>query len=110
MADNKQLQQASEATLDEVDALHGSSQALVERMMAIPELNAKFARSLFLNWVDVFTPRQGQPTHKQQEPFQKLIATSIHLDVGLLLAPLTLSRKLVEASVEASRTAMQREK
>jgi hypothetical protein len=77
MADNKQLQQAREAPWDMVDSFRGTSQTVVDSIMAIRELNRKFAQSLLLNWVEMLTPQRRQPTQKQQAPFQRLMSASI---------------------------------
>ena len=60
-----------------VDSFRGTSQTVVDSIMAIQELNSKFAQSLLLNWVEMLTPQRRQPTQKQQAPFQRLMSASI---------------------------------
>jgi hypothetical protein len=56
--------------------------------------------------MELLTLQWEQPTQKQQEAFQRLMATPMQPYLDFLQAPLTLSRKLVEASMAM----MQRER
>lgn len=101
MIDQHQSQQVPTVTEDTADPLRKTSQTVADSIMAIQELNVKLAQSLFLSWVELLTPQWGQPTQKQQDTSQRLMSTSMQPYLDLLLAPLTLSRKLVEASMTA---------
>jgi hypothetical protein len=104
MTDNTQFQ-----------SVHEASQAFADSIMAIQELNLRFAQNIFLSWMELLTQQTertrtmeqqwGQQTPKRQEAFQRLIPASMQLYMDFFLAPFTLSRKLVETSMPA----MQRE-
>jgi hypothetical protein len=82
-----------------ITSLRETNQTLVDSIMAIQALNVKLAQSLFLNWIEMLTPQRRQPSQKPHDPFQTLMSDSMQLYLGFLFAPLTLSRKLVEASI-----------
>jgi hypothetical protein len=130
MADNKQLLQIRKATWDVVNSLHETNQTAVESFITLQDHNLRFAQHTFQNWMDLLTHQtEGiqhvqqqweQQIQKQQGAFQKLMPPLMQISMDFLLAPFTLSRKLVEASmtatqrerepVEASMTATQRER
>jgi GNAT superfamily N-acetyltransferase len=60
-----------------VDSFYGTSQTVVDSLMAIRELNRKFVLSLLLIWLEMLTPQRRQPTQKQQAPFQRLMSAPI---------------------------------
>jgi|SRR5689334_15045324 hypothetical protein len=115
MTDNTQFQQVQEASWDVVNSYRETSQAFADRILAIQELNLRFAQNIFLSWMELLTQQTestgtmgqqwGQQTQKRQDAFQRLIPASMQLYMNFFLAPFTLSRKLVEASMPA----MQRE-
>jgi hypothetical protein len=82
-----------------VTSLPETNQTLVDSIMAIQALNVKLAQSLFLNWREMLTPQRRQPSQESQDPFQTLLSDSMQLYLGFFFAALTLSRKLVEASI-----------
>ena len=106
MTDNKQFQQVHEASWDLVNSFDETSQTVANSLVAVQDGYLKFTQSIFLTWMEMLTPQWGQPTQQQQETVQKLASTPMQPYLDFLLAPLTLSRKLVEASM----TAMQRER
>jgi hypothetical protein len=116
MTDNTQLQHVQEATWDLVDSLREANRTLVDSVMAIQDHNLRFAQNTCLSWMELLTHQREGVQHvqqqwepqisKQQGAFQKLVPTSMRIYIDFLLAPFTLSRKLVEASM----TATQRER
>ncbi len=130
MIDNKQFQQVREATWDMVDSLRETNQAMAESLVTLQDHNLRFAQNTFLSWMELLPYQRESVQHvqqqwglqipKQQGAFQRPLPTSMWVYIDFLLAPFTLSRKLVEASmtatqrerelVEASTTATQRER
>jgi hypothetical protein len=123
MADNKQLLQIRKATWDVVNSLRETNQAAVESLITLQDHNLRFAQNTFQSWMDLLTHQTESVQHVQQQweqQIQKLMPPSMRISMDFLLAPFTLSRKLVEASmtatqherepVEASMTATQRER
>jgi hypothetical protein len=116
MIDNKQFQQVREATWDMVDSLRETNQVVAESLVTLQDHNLRFAQNTFLSWMELLTyqtesvqhvqQQWGPQIQKQQGAFQKLMPTSMQIYTDFLLAPFTLSRKLVEASM----TAEQRER
>jgi hypothetical protein len=119
VTEHSQLQQVHKATGEMVTSLRETSQTIVDSILILQESNLKLARSLlstwFGSWMELLTPQTRstprlqpweQPIQKQQEAFQRLTATSMQLYLDFLVAPFTLSHKLVEASM----TEMQRER
>jgi hypothetical protein len=109
MAENTQYQHVHEASWDLVNSYRETSQAVANNILAIQELNLKFAQNVFLSWMELLTQQTEraltmgqqweQRTPKQQEALQKLIPASMQLYLDFFLAPLTFSHKLVEASM-----------
>jgi hypothetical protein len=130
MTDNKQFQQVQEATLNMVDSLHEANRTLADSVMTMQDHNLRFAQNTFLSWMELLTHQTesvqqfqqqwGPQIQQQQGAFQKLMPPSMQIYMDFLLAPFTLSRKLLEASmtatqrerepVEASMTATRRER
>lgn len=106
MIDQQLSQPGQTATVDTAASLQKSSQTVVDSLLAIQTLNMKLAHSFLLSWMELLTLPWGQPTQQQQAPFQRLMATPMQPYLDWMLAPLTLSRKLVETSM----TVMQRER
>jgi hypothetical protein len=77
----------------------------MDSLLAMQALHVQLTYSLLLNWVEVLMLPWGQPA-QQQATFQRLMATPMQSYLDLLLAPLTLSRRLVETSM----TVMQRKR
>ena len=105
MIDQQLSQPGQTATEDTAASLQKPSQTVVDSLLAIQTLNLKLAHSFLLSWMELLTLPWGQPT-QQQAPFQRLMATPMQSYLDWMLAPLTLSGKLVETSM----TAMQRER
>jgi hypothetical protein len=99
MADTKQFQQVQDTTGDLVNSYRETGQAVVDRLVTLQDRNLRFAQSIFLNWMELLMQPWGQQTREQQDVFQKLASTPMQLYLDFLLAPLTFSRKLVEASM-----------
>jgi hypothetical protein len=116
MTDNKQFQQVQEASWAEVKSLREINRTIADSVMTIQDHNLKFTQGLFLSWMELLTQQTESVQHllqqrepqiqKRQEAFQKLMPPSMQISMDFLLAPFTLSRKLVEASM----TATQRER
>ncbi len=116
MIDQKPFQQVQEATSDVVNALRKTSQAVADSVITMQNHHLRFAQNTFLSWMELLTHQTesiqhvqqqwGPQIQKQQDAFQKLMPPSMRIYMDFLLAPFTLSRKLVEASM----TAAQRER
>jgi hypothetical protein len=106
MTNKAQLQQAREATSDEVNSSLEAEQTVASSLITLQVAYLRLAQSLFLNWMELLTPLWWQPIHEQQDAFQRLMAAPMQPYLDFLLAPLTLSRKLVDASM----TTLQRER
>ena len=112
MVDNKQLQQVQEASWDVVNSLRETSQTVADNLVALQDHNLKFTQNIFLSWMDVLTHQAEstrrlqqqweQQTRAQQEAFQKLTSISSQIYMDFFLAPLSLSRRLVEATGTAA--------
>jgi hypothetical protein len=115
MTDNKQYQQVHEASWDVVNSFNETSQAVANSLVTIQERNLKFAQNLFLSWMELLTQQTesiqhvqrqwAQQTRIQQDAFQRLGPTSMQIYLDFLLAPLSFSRRLIDAT----ETAMQEE-
>ena len=129
MTVNEQFQHVQEATSDEVNSSSETTQTVADSLITLQDYYLRFAQSLFQTWREMLTlqtqsmPRVQtwqQSTRQQPEAFQRLTSSPLQLYRDFLLAPFTLSRKLVEASmtttqrerepVEASMIATQRER
>ncbi len=116
MIDNMQFQQVQEVTSEVVNSLRETSQAIVDNIITMQAYNLKFAQNTFLSWMELLTHQTASIQHvqqqwgpqiqKQQGAFQKGMPPAMRISMDFLLAPFTLSRKLVEASM----TAEQRER
>jgi len=109
MADNKQLQQVRETTWDVVNSLRETNQAVADSLVLLQDRNLKFVQSIFFSWMELLT-QQTESTRTMREQWvqqtQTLIPASMQLYMDFFLAPLTLSRKQLEAAM----TAMERER
>ena len=99
MIDQQLSQPGQTATEDTAASLQKPSQTVVDSLLAIQALNLELAHSFLLRWMELLTLPWGQPTQQQQAPFQRLMATPMPSYLDWMLAPLTLSRKLVETSM-----------
>ena len=115
MTVNEQFQHVVEATSDEVNSSSETTQTVADSLITLQDYYLRFAQSLFQAWIEMLTPQtQSMPrvqtwrqsTRQQPEAFQRLTASPLQLYQDFLLAPFTLSRKLVEASM----TTTQRER
>ena len=116
MIDNQQFQHVQEVTSDAVNSLRKTSQAVADSVITMQNHNLRFAQNTFLSWMEYLTRQTASIQHVQQQwgpqiqkrqgASQKLMPPSMRISMDFLLAPLTLSRKLVEASM----TAAQRER
>jgi argonaute-like protein implicated in RNA metabolism and viral defense len=111
MADNKQLQQVQEASWNVIDTFRETSQMVADSLVTLQDHNLKFAQNIFLSWMELFTQQTESMHHLQQQwtqqvqtqrdAFQKLASTSTQIYMDFLLAPFSLSRRLVDATEEA---------
>ena len=107
MADNKQLQQVHEASWNVIDTFRETSQIVADSLVTLQDHNLKLAQNIFLSWMDLFKQQTETMHHLQQrvqqvptqrDGFQKLASTSMQIYMDFLLAPFSLSRRLVDAS------------
>ncbi len=130
MTDNKQIQQVNQTTWDLVDSFREANRTIADSVLTMQDRNLRFAQNTFLSWIELLTQQTESMQHaqqqwgpqiqKQQGAFQRLMPPSMRTYLDFFLAPFTLSRKLVEASmtatqrkrepIEASMTATQRER
>jgi hypothetical protein len=110
MADTKQFQQIQDATWDLINSYRETSQAVVDSLITLQDHNLKLAQSIFLNWMELLMQSWRQQTREQQEAFQKLASTPRQFYMDFFLAPLTLSHKLVEASIPPMQRERERER
>ena len=110
MAENKRLQQVHEASWNVIETFRETSQMVADSLVTLQEHNLKFAQNIFLSWMDLFTQQTETMHHLQQrvqqvptqrDGFQKLASTSMQIYMDFLLAPFSLSRRLVEATQDA---------
>lgn len=110
MADNKQLQQVHEASWNVIDTFRETSQIVADSLVTLQDHNLKFVQNIFLSWMDLFKQQTETMHHLQQrvqqvprqrDAFQKLGSTSMQIYMDFLLAPFSLSRRLVEATQDA---------
>jgi hypothetical protein len=106
MIDQQQLQPGQVTTEDTAASPQKPSQTLMDSLLALQALQVKLAHSFLRNWMEMLMLPWGRPAQQQQATFQRLMTTPMQPHLDVLLAPLTLSRKLVEASM----TATQRER
>ncbi len=104
MAPNAQRQHVHEVPAEEVTSSLEAHETVASSLMTLQVAYLRWAGRLFLNWMEVLTPAWWQPAHKQPEAIHRLMRTPMQPSLDFLLAPLTLSRKLVETSL----TGMQR--
>jgi hypothetical protein len=111
MIDNTQFQNVQKATSDGVNSSHETSPTVADSLVTLQGCYLRFAQSIFQTWIEVLTPQaQSMPRvqsgeqliQKQQDAFWKLISPPMQLSLDFLLAPFTLSRKLVETSMIAT--------
>jgi hypothetical protein len=112
MTDSKQLQPVQEVTWDMVDSFREANRTLADSVMVMQDHNLRLTQGLFLSWMELLTHQRESVQHVQQQggtadpevarAFQKLMPTSMRIYIDFLLAPFTLSRKLVEASMSAT--------
>ncbi len=106
MANKAQLQQVPEALSEEISSSVEAEQTAVSSLITLQVAYLRLAQGLFLNWMELLTPLWWQPIQEQQDAFQRLMTAPMQPYLDFLLAPLTLSRKLVDASM----TTLQRER
>jgi hypothetical protein len=105
MIDQLQSQQEQTATEDIAVSLEKSSQTVVDSLFAIQELHLEVAQNLLLSWMELLILPLRQSA-RQPAMYRWLLGAPMQPYVDWMLAPLTLSRKLVETSM----TAMQGER
>lgn len=109
MADNnRQSQQVHDASWDLVNSFRETNQTVMDNLVNFQDRNAKFTQNIFLNWMELLTQQTESMQHvqqqwaqqfrKQQDAYQKLASASMQTYMDFLLAPLSFSRQLVEAT------------
>ncbi len=106
MTNKAELQQVREATAEEVTSSLEANETVASSLITLQVAYLRWAQSLLLNWMELLTPPWWQPTHKQPAAFHRLMRAPMQPYLDWMLAPLTLSRKLVETSM----TLMHRER
>ncbi len=93
-----------------IETLRETSQIVADSLVTLQDHNLKFAQNIFLSWMDLLTQQTETMHHLQQriqqvprqrDAFQKLGSTSMQIYIDFLLAPFSLSRRLVEATQDA---------
>jgi hypothetical protein len=108
MTDNKQLQQAHDASWEAIDSLRETSQTVADSLVAIQDRNLKFTQNIFLSWMELITGQTesiqhlqqqwGQQAQAQRDAFQKLASSSTQMYLDFLLAPFSYSRRLIDVT------------
>ena len=109
MADNnRQSQQVHDASWDLVNSFRETNQTVMDNLVNFQDRNAKFTQNIFLNWMELLTQQTESMQHvqqqwaqqfrKQQDAYQKLASASMQTYMDFLLAPLSFSRQLTEAT------------
>ncbi len=105
---NRQSQQVHDASWDLVNSFRETNQTVMDSLVNFQDRNAKLTQNVFLNWMELLTQQTESMQHvqqqwaqqfrKQQEAYQKLASASMQTYMDFLLAPLSFSRQLVEAT------------
>ena len=108
MTDNKQLQQAQDASWEMIDSLRETIQTVADSLVAIQDLNLKFAQNIFLSWMELITGQTesiqhlqqqwGQQVQTQRDAFQRLASNSTQMYLDLLLAPFSFTRRVIDVT------------
>ena len=111
MTNNKQLQQAQDASWEVIDSLRETSQTVADGLVAMQDRNLKFDQNIYLSWMELITGQTESIHHVQQqwEPqvrtqrdaFQKLASSSMHMYLDLLRTPFAFARQLIEETEDA---------
>src|SRR6266446_5054830 len=102
---NRQSQQVHDASWDLVNSFRETNQTVMDSLVNFQDRNAKFTQNVYLNWMELLTQQTenmqqqwAQQFRKQQDAYQKLASASMQTYMNFLLAPLSFSRQLVEAT------------
>ena len=111
MTDNKQLQQAQDASWEMIDSLRETSQTVANSLVEIQDRNLKFAQNIFLSWMELITGQTesiqhlqqqwGQQVQTQRDAFQRLASNSTQMYLDLLLAPFSFSRRVIDVTEDS---------
>ena len=111
MADNKQFEQVRDASWDLVNSSREANQAVMDNLVNFQDRNARFTQNIFQTWMELLTQQTesmqhvqqqwAQQVRKQQDAYQKLASASMQIYMDFLLAPLSFSRQMVEATESA---------
>jgi hypothetical protein len=109
MADN----QLNEVTWDLVSSFRDTNQAVANNIVAVQELNMKFAQSLFLNGMEVYKNRVditrslmeefGKQSQKQQDAFLRLGNASLNSYMDFFRTPLSYWRQMLDAAESSAK-------
>jgi len=109
MADN----QLNEVTWDLVNSFRDTSQAVANNIVAVQELNMKFAQSLFLNGMEVnknqvdmtrsLMEELGKQSQKQQDAFLRLGNASQNSYMDFFRTPLSYWRQMLDAAESSAK-------
>ncbi len=109
MADN----QLNEVTWDLVNSFRDTSQAVANNIVAVQELNMKFAQSLFLNGMEVnknqvdmtrsLMEELGKQSQKQQDAFLRLGNASLNSYMDFFRTPLSYWRQMLDAAESSAK-------
>ena len=105
---NRQSQQVHDASWDLVNSFRETNQTVMDSLVNFQDRNAKLTQNVFLSWMELLTQQTESMQHvqqqwaqqfrKQQDAYQKLASASMQTYMDFLLAPLSFSRQLVEAT------------
>ncbi len=109
MADN----QLNEVTWDLVNSFRDTSQAVANNIVAVQELNMKFAQSLFLNGMEVnknqvdmtrsLMEELGKQSQKQQDAFLRLGNASQNSYMDFFRTPFSYWRQMLDAAESSAK-------
>lgn len=109
MADN----QLNEVTWDLVNSFRDTNQAVANSLVAIQELNMKFAQSLFLNGMEVYKNQVditrslmeelGKQSPKQQDAFLRLGYASLNSYMDFFRTPFSYWRQMLDAAESSAK-------
>ncbi len=100
MLDQLPSQQAQTATEDRAASLEQPRKTVVDNLLSMQALQLEVAQSFWRSWMELLA-LPWSLSLRQQETFQKLLETPMQPYVDWMLAPLRLSRQLVETSMTA---------
>jgi hypothetical protein len=109
MIEQQQSQLEQTTTEDIVTSLEQPYKTVVDSLLSMQALQLEVVQRFWLSWMELLMLPWRQSA-RQQTTFQRLMATPMEPYVDWMFAPLTFSRKLIEASMEAMQRERERER